>query len=225
MSDFRDVVIEGIMRCYSFCGVPAPLSSDEVRQMIYLVGEQSYLAAAGLNGIPHREVPLSQLFYSFREGQAARALKEALRLWGAPTSMNMTLQAVADMERDLNRAWSPAWAGMALRAVPLVAIAPLRSEGAGIARLLGTGTSTGALPLLGCYVDSFSRGDIQMLHAIDSAVAEDALLGPLALELAACFMGGLGERGKLLPKSEEESLIMCLSFMLSESLSSFGQGG
>lgn len=212
VSDFRDLLAQLTVKCAQTWGLSDTVAPGAVREATMLADEATLLHVAESGFGKGKDSWLPNLV----SGLDTEAMREAIasqgQQWRVGTITEAATRALSDIRQSLEAHWSPARAGMVLRALPVLAGSRANPLGKTLGYLLGVE----ALPqdLMTAYADAFRRKDLKLLADVDMAITSDQSIGMLAMEMASRLLGQLGGEADRVHKSASDRLVSCLASLI-----------
>jgi hypothetical protein len=214
--DFRDFLIDCAWRALQEWEMQDRVASQQnLAGAARLGDETSFLDVAGWTTEERQQRCLSGLFrWASSEEERQHVIEEGRR-WDVKAIAAATARALTGIKQSLEDSWSPAKAGMLSRALPAIAASGFNP----LAGRLGTALGVEADPvsLIRAYANAFCRNDRSALQAVDTAIIEDPLLGPLAVEMAGRLLNHIGAADLFDPASRDK-VVSCLALLIDELL-------
>lgn len=218
--DFRDLLAKSVILGTRVWEFPESLAPPEmVRELAALGDEATFLNTLGLSLIEDRGC-LSQFRSFLNSNEVDDTLVHAGERWHVKSVINVADEKLQAIGKSLAEDSTPARVGRLLRALPVMAGSKFTLLGERLALVLGVHPVPEAL--LAAYSDAFSRGDEEILAAVDRVILDDQVMGPVAAELASRLMLKLGCDSAYLSKEGRDALISCLALLISSMIEKAG---
>jgi hypothetical protein len=214
-SNIRELVAEGVIRGAKTWGVENQVSAENVKEVVDLGDEATYLNTLGFS--PTEDIERLERMAKLLESQeAAQALRREGQRWQVTGIVNTAVDILPRIAESLAVEASPGRVGRLMRAIPVLAGSHSSPLALSLSRVLNAEPFPNAM--ITAYGQAFCQREETILAEIDRLIIDDRILGPLALELTGRILKHLGWDGFNLDAQSREALVNCLTLLVHSAL-------